>query len=52
MKKFNEFVGHFNQSNDPQPVLTRTKQLALKGKRNALAADQATAMAERRPCSI
>ena len=39
MDKFNEFVGHFNESIDQQLVLTATKQLALTGKRNALAAD-------------
>lgn len=42
MEKFNEFVGHFNELIDPQLVLTCAKQLALTGKRNALAADQAT----------
>lgn len=41
MDKFNEFVGHFNESIDQQLVLTATKQLALTGKRNALATDQA-----------
>lgn len=41
MDKFNEFVGHFNESIDQQLVLTATKQLALIGKRNALATDQA-----------
>ena len=41
MDKFNEFVGHFNESIDQQLVLTATKQLALTGKRNALANDQA-----------
>jgi hypothetical protein len=40
MDKFNEFVGHFNESIDQQLVLTATKQLALTGKRNALATDQ------------
>lgn len=40
MDKFNEFVGHFNESIDHQLVLTATKQLALTGKRNALATDQ------------
>lgn len=40
MDKFNEFVGHFNESIDQQLVLTATKQLALIGKRSALAADQ------------
>lgn len=42
MDKFNEFVGHFNESVDQQLVLTATKQLILTGKRNALAADQTT----------
>lgn len=41
MEKFNEFVGHFNESIDQQLVLIATKQLALAGKRNALATDQA-----------
>jgi energy-coupling factor transporter ATP-binding protein EcfA2 len=41
MDKFNEFVGHFNESIDQQLVLTATKQLALTVKRNALATDQA-----------
>lgn len=42
MDKFNEFVGHFNESIDQQLVLTATKQLMLTGKRNALATDLAT----------
>lgn len=46
MDKFNEFVGHFNESIDQQLVLTAAKQLALTGKRNALAADQATVNGE------
>lgn len=41
MDKFNEFVGHFNESIDQQLVLTATKQLALTAKRTALATDQA-----------
>lgn len=41
MDKFNEFVGHFNESIDQQLVLTATKQLALTGKRNTLTTDQA-----------
>jgi energy-coupling factor transporter ATP-binding protein EcfA2 len=41
MEKFNEFVGHFNESIDQQLVLTATKQLVLTGKRNALVTDQA-----------
>jgi energy-coupling factor transporter ATP-binding protein EcfA2 len=46
MEKFNEFVGHFNESIDAQLVTTATKQLALTGKRNALANDQATVNGE------
>lgn len=42
MDKFNEFVGHFNESIDQQLVLSAAKQLALAGKRNALNTDQAT----------
>ncbi|HEX5277062.1 MAG TPA: AAA family ATPase [Fluviicoccus sp.] len=42
MEKFNEFVGHFNESLDQQLVLTGTKQLTLTSKRNALAVDRAT----------
>lgn len=42
MEKFNEFVGHFNDSMDQQLITTPTKQLVLNGKRNALIADQAT----------
>ena len=40
MDKFNEFVGHFNESIDQQLVLTATKQLALTSKGNALVTDQ------------
>jgi recombinational DNA repair ATPase RecF len=46
MDKFNEFVGHFNESIDQQLVLTAIKQLALIDKRNALASDQAMANGE------
>jgi len=46
MDKFNEFVGHFNESIDQQLVLTAAKQLSLTGKRNALAVDQATVNGE------
>ena len=46
MDKFNEFVGHFNESIDQQLVLTATKQLDLTSKRNALATDQATVDSE------
>lgn len=46
MEKFNEFVGHFNESIDAQLVTTATKQLALTGKRNALANDQAAVNGE------
>ena len=42
MDKFNEFVGHFNESVDQQLARTATKQLMLTGKRNALATDQTT----------
>jgi len=42
MDKFNEFVGHFNESIDQQLVLINTKQLELSSKRNALASDQNT----------
>jgi len=46
MDKFNEFVGHFNESIDQQLVLDATKQLALTGKRNALASDETTVNGE------
>lgn len=46
MEKFNEFVGHFNESIDGQLVTMATKQLALNGKRNALANDQAAVNGE------
>ena len=46
MEKFNEFVGHFNESIDQQLTLTSAKQLALEGKRTALATDQATVNGE------
>ncbi|OEZ84716.1 hypothetical protein JAB8_40950 [Janthinobacterium sp. HH106] len=46
MEKFNEFVGHFNESIDQQLTLTGAKQLALTGKRTALASDQATVNGE------
>lgn len=42
MEKFNEFVSHFNESIDAQLVTMAAKQLALNGKRNAMANDQAT----------
>ncbi len=42
MEKFNDFVGHFNASIDAQLLTMATKHLALNGKRNALANDQAT----------
>ncbi len=41
MDKFNEFVGHFNESMDGQLVLTNTKRLLLEQKRAALVQDQA-----------
>ncbi|MCH8181392.1 MAG: ATP-binding protein [Proteobacteria bacterium] len=46
MDKFNEFVGHFNESIDQQLILTAAKQIVLTGKRNTLAADQATVNGE------
>ncbi|HEY9209439.1 MAG TPA: AAA family ATPase [Acidovorax sp.] len=46
MEKFNEFVGHFNESIDAQLVTLATKQLALNGRRSALANDQATVNSE------
>lgn len=46
MEKFNEFVSHFNESIDAQLVTQATKQLALNGRRNALANDQATVNGE------
>jgi recombinational DNA repair ATPase RecF len=46
MDKFNEFVGHFNESIDQQLILATAKQTALTGKRNALVADQATVNGE------
>lgn len=46
MDKFNEFVGHFNESIDQQLTLTAAKQTVLTGKRNALVADQATVNGE------
>lgn len=46
MEKFNEFVGHFNESMDGQLTLTNTKRLLLAGKRTALAQDQATVNGE------
>jgi recombinational DNA repair ATPase RecF len=46
MDKFNEFVGHFNESIDQQLLLTGAKQLVLTARRDALAADQATVAGE------
>lgn len=46
MEKFNEFVGHFNESIDAQLVTLASKQLALNGRRNALGNDQATVNGE------
>ncbi|WP_374315403.1 AAA family ATPase [Aquabacterium sp.] len=46
MDKFNDFVGHFNESIDQQLTLTAAKQIVLTGKRNALLADQATVNGE------
>ncbi|MBM3117890.1 AAA family ATPase [Jeongeupia naejangsanensis] len=48
MDKFNEFVGHFNESIDQQLVLIPTKQLILNGRRNTLIADQTTVAGEER----
>ncbi len=41
MEKFNEFVGHFNESMDNQLTLTTTKQALLEQRRIALEQDQA-----------
>ncbi len=41
MDRFNDFVGHFNESMDEKLVLSNVKQRELAGKRNALAQDQA-----------
>ncbi len=46
MEKFNEFVGHFNESVDAQLVTIATKKLALNGKRDSLAYDHATVNGE------
>jgi DNA repair exonuclease SbcCD ATPase subunit len=46
MDKFNEFVGHFNESIDQQLILTGVKQLTLTARRNTLAVDQATVNGE------
>lgn len=46
MEKFNEFVGHFNESIDAQLVTYAAKPLALTTKRNALANDQAAVNGE------
>lgn len=46
MDKFNELVSHFNDSVDQQLVLFAAKQIALTGKRNALAADQTAVNSE------
>ena len=40
MEKFNEFVGHFNESMDEQLKLTNVKRLLLAAKRETLAQDQ------------
>ena len=42
MEKFNEFVGHFNESMDDQLKLTNTKRILLAVKRETLAQDQRT----------
>jgi hypothetical protein len=41
MDKFNEFVGHFNESIENQLVLSGTKQLLLTTRSNTLVTDQA-----------
>ena len=46
MDKFNDFVSHFNDSVDQQLELFAAKQVALAGKRNALATDQAIVNSE------
>ncbi len=46
MEKFNEFVGHFNESMDGQLILTNTKRLLLATKRAALTQDQAAVNGE------
>ena len=40
MEKFNEFVGHFNESMDEQLKLTNVKRMLLAAKRETLAQDQ------------
>lgn len=46
MEKFNEFVGHFNESMDGQLNLVNTKRILLAEKRAALVEDQATVNGE------
>jgi len=46
MEKFNEFVGHFNESMDDQLKLTNAKRMLLEMKREALASDQMTVNGE------
>lgn len=46
MEKFNEFVGHFNDTIDQQLVRTTEKQALLTARRTALATDQATVNGE------
>lgn len=46
MEKFNEFVGHFNESMDGQLTLTSTKRVLLAARRTTLAQDQATVNGE------
>ncbi|ABE47222.1 AAA family ATPase [Polaromonas sp. JS666] len=46
MDKFNEFVGHFNESIDQQLVMVAAKQQLLTARRTALAADQTTVNGE------
>jgi energy-coupling factor transporter ATP-binding protein EcfA2 len=46
MEKFNDFVGHFNESMDEKLTLTNTKRLLLAARRTALTQDQATVSGE------
>ncbi|AOJ33902.1 hypothetical protein [Burkholderia metallica] len=46
MDKFNDFVGHFNEQMDTEPVLRSDKQTALRLKREGIARDQTTARDE------
>ena len=46
MEKFNEFVGHFNESMDDQLKLTNARRMLLAAKREALADDHVTVNGE------